>query len=231
MSENKNQTGSGIAPLPKKEVDPQDALNARLDEIESNLKGTIDRQAEVIEQQNKAIEELKNRANSVSPEDEAIVIDRQSAHTMRLPVVNDVPVVDGKLERVVGVPGLEYIMNVTTADGKKYSFPFGCDVGRIDFSGEKLKDIQPTAYETIKTLNFKLHDIDNNDLTGASKLEKGKIVGEGGVIPEVDRSSGRPVLTGRKIRTVVRADIRSYTIEHDGKKITFTNEQLGNFRI
>jgi hypothetical protein len=150
---------------------------------------------------------------------------------MRLPVVNDAPVIAGKLERVVGIEGLEYLMNVETADGKKYSFPFGCDIGRINFANEKLKGIETTSYENVKTLNFKLHDIDQNDLTGASKVEKGKIVGEGGVIPEVDRSSGRPILTGRKIRTVVRSDVRYYTIEHAGKKFTISSDELGNFRI
>lgn len=230
MSDKKNKSVTPEVITP--ETDNKDALNARLDEIENNLKGTIDRQNEIIENQNKTIEELKNRPNTSSnSNDEAIIIDRQSAHTMRLPVVNDVPVINGKLERVIGVTGLEYLMNVETADGKKYSFPFGCDITRIDFDNAKLKDIQTTAYETIKTANFPLQDIDNNDLTGASKVEKGKIVGEGGVISEVDRSSGRPVLTGRKIRTVVRADVRHYTIEYNGKKFTFTSDQLGSFRI
>lgn len=216
-----------------KTVDPQDALNARLDEIENNLKGTIDRQNEVIEQQNKTIEELKNRPAQVmvDREDEAILVDRQSAHTMRLPVVDGVPVIEGKLERVIGIAGLEYIMNVKTADGKKHSFPFGCDIAKLNFSDEKLKDVTPLSYETIGTANFKLQDVDTNDLTGASKVEKGKIISEGGVIPEIDRSSGRPQPTGRKIRTVVRADVRHYTIEYNGKKHTFTSDQLGGFRI
>ena len=216
----------------KKELDPQDVLNARLDEIESNLKGTIDRQNEVIESQNKTIEELKSRpTNAVVSEDEGIILDRQSAHTMRMPVVDGAPVVEGKLERVIGVSGLEYLMNVKTANGKEYSFPFGCDVGRLDFGDKKLKDVQTTSYENIKTMDFRLQDVDTNDLTGASKVEKGKIVGEGGVISEVDRSSGRPMLTGRKIRTVVRSDVRHYTIEYNGEKLTMTSEELGNIRI
>ena len=216
----------------KEETKEQDALTARLDSIETNLKGTIDRQAEVIEGLNKTVEELKKRPNaSVEREDEAIIVDRMSAHTMRLPVVDGAPVIAGKLERVIGVAGLEYLMNVKTADGKEYSFPFGCDVGRLDFGDKKIKDIQTTAYENIKTLDFKLQDIDNNDLTGASKVEKGKIVGEGGVISEVDRSSGRPMLTGRKIRTVVRQDVRYYTIEYNGEKFTLTSDELGNIRI
>lgn len=214
------------------EVKQEDALTERLNQIEDNLRGTIDRQNEVIEAQSKTIEELKNRpAQSPDEADDAILVDRQSAHTMRLPVVNGAPVIDGKLERVLGVQGLEYVINVKTADGKKYKFPFGCDVGRVDFGNEKMEGIEPVAYENVKTQNFKLQDIDNNDLTGASKIEKGKIVSEGNVIPEVDRSSGRPVMTGRKIRTVVRADVRYYTIEHAGKKHTISSEDLGKFRI
>ncbi len=216
----------------KAKANEVDLIAEKLDEIEGNLKGTIDRQAEVIEQQAKDIEDLKNRPVNVSDEeDAAILIDRQSAHTMSLPVVDGVPVIEGQLERVIGVKGLEYLMKVKTADEGEYSFPFGCDVGRLDFSDKKLKDVQTTSYENIKTQDFKLQDIDNNDLTGASKIEKGQIVSEGNVIPEVDRSSGRPQLTRRKIRTVVRTDVRHYTIEHKGEKFTLTGEQLGNIRI
>lgn len=229
MNDNKNQIGSGIAPLPKKEIDP---VTARLDEMEKNLKGTIDRQTEVIESQNAIIEELRNSKNSTSSEiEEGIITDRQSAHTMRMPVVGDCPIIEAKLERIIGVAGLEYIMRTKTADGSEYLFPFGCDVGRLDFSDKKIKDIQTTSYENIKTMDFKLQDIDQNDLTGASKVEKGKIVGEGQLVAEIDRTGGRPVATGRKIRTVVRQDIRHYTIEYKGEKFTLTGDQLGNIRI
>lgn len=228
MSETKKEENK-VPPVEQQE----DALTARLNEIENNLKGTIERQAEVIEQQNKKIEELANRPSQevVDEHDGAILIDRQSAHTMRLPVVDGVPVISGKLERIIGVPGLEYLMKVKTADEKEYSFPFGCDINKLDFNDEKLKDVQTVSYENIKTKDFPLQDIDSNDLTGASKVEKGKIVGEGNTIQEVDRSSGRPQLTGRKIRTVVRSDVRYYTIEHGGEKFTLSSEELGNFRI
>lgn len=224
MADNENKDLKGAA--------PKDPVMDRLDHIESNLKGTIERQNEIIENQNKVIAELQTKSNnSNSNNDEAILVDRQSAHTMRLPVVDGVPVISGKLERIIGVQGLEYVMNVQTADGKSHSFPFGCDVGKLDFSDKRIKDLQPIAYESIQTLNFQLQDIDNNDLTGASKVKKGEIVGEGGVIPEVDRSTGQPVLTGRKIRTVVRRDTREYTIEWNGEKFTITDVELGNIRI
>lgn len=215
------------------EAASNDALMERLAEIETNLQGTIERQNEVIEKQNKTIEDLKNQPKSetVNDVDEGILVDRQSAHTMRLPVVNGAPVIDGKLERVIGVAGLEYLMNVKTADGKKYKFPFGCDISKIDFSSDKMEGVETISYENVETKDFKLQDIDQNDLTGASKIEKGKIQSEGNTIPEVDRSSGRPVMTGRKIRTVVRQDVRYYTIEHDGKKVKISSQDLGKFRI
>lgn len=226
--ENKNEPLLDQAPA----TNQPDPISARLDAIETNLKGTISRQDEIIEQQNKTIAELiKNRASESNDEDEGIILDRQSAHSMRLPVVDGVPVIAGKLERVIGVQGLDYIMKVKTADDNEYSFPFGCDVSRIDFSDEKVKDLQTVSYENVATKNFKLQDVDNNDLTGASKVDKGQIVGEGGIINEIDRSSGRPVATGRKIRTVVRSDVRYYTIEHDGEKFTISSDDLGNFRI
>ena len=239
IEENKNVANPPLTTEPN--LDP---INARLDEMETNLKGTIERQNEVIEQQNKTIAELsKARSqNSIDDEEEGIILDRQSAHSMRLPVVNDAPVISGKLERVIGVQGLDYIMRVTTAETfinpetkqkeyKEYLFPFGCDVSRIDFSDERVKDLQTVSYENVATRSFKLQNVDTNDLTGASKVEKGKIVGEGGIINEIDRSSGRPVATGRKIRTVVRADVRYYTVEHDGEMFTISSDDLGNFRI
>lgn len=223
--------------------DSSDLLSARLDAMEDNFKGTIDRQAEVIAQQAKAIAELKssNQSSPNNDEDEGIITDRKSAHTMRMPVVGEAPIISGKLERIVGVPGIEYIMRVNTAevvsekDGvkvyKEYLFPFGCNVNQLDFNDKKLKDIQTTSYENIKTKDFDLQDIDMNDLTGASKVKRGEIVGKGNNIPEIDRSSGRPVFTGRKIQTVVRRDIRYYTIMFNGEKVSISSQDLGNIRI
>jgi len=213
----------------KNEVDAQqdalqDALHARLDEIQGKMQETIDSQA-------KTIQELKDRPTRPSDDDDGILVDRQSAHTMRMPVVDGVPVIKGKSERVTGIEGIDYLMKVETADSKKYSFPIGCDISKLNFTDSKLKGIESTSYENIKTKDFALQNIDTNDLTGASKVDKGQIVSEGNKIPEVDRSSGNPVMTGRKIRTVVRNDVRHYTIEHGGELFTIDNEMLGNIRV
>ena len=216
-----------------KTVDNQPSeLDARLDRIEGELAEKIENQEEQIRKQGEVIEGLKKNSNvSSDDEDEGILVDRKSAHTMKLPVVEGVPVIEGKSERVIGVEGLEYVIKVETADGGKYTFPLGGDVSKINFNDKKLKDIQPTSYENLPTKDFALQNIDENDLTGASKVKKGKIIGEGGVINEVDRSGGTPVKTGRKIRTVVRADIRDYTIEFNGENYTISNKMLGNIRV
>lgn len=224
----KDETKDKNTTTPKKEIDP---ISARLDKMENEMKSTIEEQAKTIEEQAEAIRELQKRPSMINDEDEGILVDRQSANKMSLPVVGDVPVIAGYLEPVVGIPGLEYLMCVTTADGKKYKFPIGCDIKRLDFNDERLAGVERTTYETIKTVKFELQDIDENDLTGASKVQKGQVVAEGGLVAQVDRSSGEPRLTGKKIRTVVRRDIRHYTIEYKGKKITLSSEELGNFRI
>ena len=210
--------------LNKVDAKATDELSARLDKMQGEMQDTIESQAKIIE-------DLKNNPTTAVVEDEAILVGRQSAHSMLLPVVEGAPVIAGKLERVVGIQGLENLMVVKTAGGKTYKFPIGCDISKLDFSDDKLEGVKTTSYENLETKKFKFQNIDENDKTGASKVEKDKIVGEGGNIPEIDRSSGMPMKTGRSIRTVVLRDVRTYTIEHDGKKFHISSEDLGNFRI
>ena len=133
--------------------------------------------------------------------------------------------------RALVVQSSGFLFDVVNADGEKFEVPFGCDIKKLDFSSESIKDLYKTSYENLQSEKFELIDIDENDLTGASKVEKGEIVSDGALVPEIDRSSGTPTATGRKVRTSVRKDVRHYTIKFGGKKFTFTNEDLANIRI
>lgn len=219
-------------PEVKKEKVAIDPIHARLDAMQEAFDTKSEEQSKIINEQAKQIQELSaRRASDSDDEDDGILVDRKSAHTMSLPVIDGAPVISAKLKRVVGVPGLEYIMEVETAAEKSYKIPMGADLGSLDFTNAKLEGVEAMTYQGLSQKKFELQDIDENDLTGASKVERGKIVSEGNVIPEIDRSSGRPVMTGRKIRTVVRSDVRYYTIEHDGKKFTLSSTDLANIRI
>ena len=88
-----------------------------------------------------------------------------------------------------------------------------------------------TSYENLDSAKFSLVDIDPNDKAGASKVELNKVVSEGTPVAEIDRSTGQPVATGRKVRTTVRRNLRHYTIDVDGKKFTFSEDELASIRI
>jgi hypothetical protein len=210
-------------------VEP-DLITARLDAIENGLKAELEESRAETASLREAIKNV-SKSNANSFEDDVVDTARRSAHVTSLPVIDGVPIVWARSSPVTGMEGIELIMIAKDANGKEFTIPFGCNVGKVDFSDKKLKDVHQTSYENLKTQKFELQDIDENDLTGASKIEKGKVVDEGSVVPEMDRSSGTPMPTGRKIKTTVKADARHYTILFDGKKITLTDKELGNIRI
>lgn len=222
-----NKDTTNVDPAAK---DPAtDLLNERLDAIENGLKADLEESKSQVADLTEALKKA-NKSNS-RDSDEVVDTERRSAHIMELPVIDGSPIVKSSISGVLGIKGIEMIASVETADGKKYDVPFGCDVKQVDFQTEATENLYKISYENLSSEKFELEDIDPNDLTGASKVEKGQIVSEGGLIPEVDRSTGTPVATGRKIRPKVRKDVRHYTIKHNGKKITFTNEDLANIRI
>jgi len=214
-------------PKPDTTVEP-DLITERLDAIENGLKVDLEKsRAETSELR----EAMKNLSKNNSLEDDVVDTARKSAHIISLPIIDGVPIVAAHSERVTGMKGVELVMKATDAKGNDFVIPLGCDLGKVDFSEEKLEKVHQTSYENLKTQKFELQDIDENDLTGASKVQIGVVVEEGSVVPEMDRSTGTPMPTGRKIRTSVKADIRHYTILFSGKKITLTDKELGNIRI
>lgn len=208
---------------------PNDAVMARLQEIEDNLKVQLEEKDAQIEDLQKDVERASQNKNT--NQDEEVDTKRRSAHLISLPIIEGSPIVKSEITSVLGIAGLELVAKVKNAAGDSFEVPFGCDIKKLDFDSEQLKDMHRVSYENLKTEEFDLVDIDENDLTGASKVEKGVVSSEGSLVPEVDRSTGTPIATGRKVRTTVRKDIRHYTIKSNGKKFTFTNEDLANIRI
>lgn len=223
----KTPTNTPLVPVENK---TNDALNARLDTIENGLKVDLEEsQAQVKELTDKV--NTLSRTNNGQPQDDIVDTKRRSAHIMQLPVIEGAPVIASEITNVLGTPGIEMIAKVKNANGKEFEVPFGCDVKKLDFTLDSVENLYKTSYENLQSEKFELVDIDENDLTGASKVEKGTIVSEGSLVPEMDRSTGTPTATGRKVRTMVRKDVRHYTIKFGGKKFTLTNEDLANIRI
>jgi hypothetical protein len=208
---------------------PNDAVMERIQQIEDGLKVQLEeKDAQIAELQ----QDIKNAArNNNQPQDDVVDTARRSAHIISLPVIEGSPIIKSEMSSVLGVKGLEMIAKVENAAGEKFEVPFGCDIKRLDFSDKSLKDLYKTSYENLSAEKFELVDIDENDLTGASKVEKGLVSSEGTLIPEIDRSTGTPIATGRKVRTTVRKDVRHYSFMADGKKVILTNEELANIRV
>lgn len=224
-NENKTPNPNNNPPKDNKE---NDALSARLDQIENGLKAQLEEKDAQIAELSKNLNTLARSRNG-QPQDDIVDTERKSANSMRLPVIEGSPVIKSEIKRVLGVKGLDLVAHVTTADKKEYKVPFGCDIKAIDFSQEAMKDLYTTSYENLQSMKFSLVDV--TDLSGASKVEKGKVVSEGNPVAEIDRSSGTPVATGRKVRTSVRRDIRHYTIDVDGKKFVLSQDDLASIRI
>lgn len=212
-------------------ANPEDQMMKRLDAIETGLKVELETKDNQIKELTDKINTLSKNSNKRSVDDEVVDTARRSAHIMSLPLIDGVPIVKGEVKRHIGVKGIESVMMATDAKGVVHTVPFGCDIKQVDFSDKSTKDIHRTSFENLKTQNFELVDIDQNDLTGASKIEKGVVVDEGVTIAEIDRSTGTPIATGRKIKASVREDIRHYTFMFEGEKFTLTNKELGNIRI
>ena len=203
-----------------------DEVTKRLDEIEHGLKVELEESRKQVEELSQKLSSLSNK-NNVG--EETIDVERRSANSITLPIIEGAPVIKSEIVAVKDIEGIEMLAKVENADGKKFTVPFGCNVKNVDFTQDNTKDLYQTSYENLESGTFELVDI--VDLTGASKVEKGKIVSVGTPVDEVDRSSGVPVLTGRKIKAVVRRDVREYTIQYNGKKFRFTGDDLANIRI
>ena len=208
---------------------PNDPVMDRLDKIEKGLKVDLEKSQTEVKELTEKIDKLAKSNNQ--PVDDVVDLARRSANIMSLHVIDGAPIVKSEMSAVLGIEGVEMIAYVVNAKGDKYSIPVGCDIKRVDFTKDSTKELHKTSYENLKVEKFNLMDIDENDLTGASKIEKGKVVSEGTPIPEIDRSTGVPVATGRKIRTRVIKDVRHYTIEFNNKKFTMTDDYLGNIRF
>lgn len=207
-----------------------DVVMKRLDAIEDGLKVELEESRAEVKELSDKLNNLP-KSNNSELDDGIVDIERKSAHIMSLPVIEGAPVIKSVISSVLGIEGVELMAEIKNARGEKYTLPFGCNIKKVDFSKDNLKDVYHTSYETLKTQKFNLVDIDQNDLTGASKIEHNVVVEVGQPVNEVDRSTGTPIATGRKVRANVKRNLREYTIEFEGKNFKLTEADLANIRI
>lgn len=115
---------------------------------------------------------------------------------------------DGQVVRGISVAEIE------TIDGKKEKMPFG-STAMNDYLQLPFK-----KFKLVKQIN------DGVEKSGCSKIERGQVIYDGGLVPEVVYKDNIPTRTGRMINQLVKKDVRYYTIEIDGKEYEMSEFQI-----
>lgn len=82
----------------------------------------------------------------------------------------------------------------------------------------------PNDYLNLPRLRFKL--VDQLDESGASQIERDKVITSDGVVDEKREVDNRLVPTGRKVQLATWDDFRHYTILVNGEKVTLPQNKI-----
>lgn len=193
--------------------------NTKDTEEKSNVLNQIIERQEVLHKENvelrKKLSELEGKQSLHT--DEIIDTQRNFPTEMTLVSYNGKPVLDvkqvTKYKKVDGQIVGEYQEATCTVYGMDK--PFITTFGDIN---------NPEDYLNLPRLTYTLTD--QADLSGASKIEANVPVKSSGLVEVIDRSSGEPVPTGKKIQQNVYRDIRWYTVLVDGEKVVIHEDKL-----
>ncbi len=152
--------------------------------------------------------------------DEVVVEERKPAEIMKLASYEGKPIIDCKLQKVI------------KTDERGNRFEAGmeahCTVfGRKDIFVTTYGNLEnPDDFLNLPRIDYKLTEQNTADLSGASNIEYKKVISKGDYVDEIDRSSGHPVRTGRKVQLVEVNDIRHYTILVGDEKVTLSQDKI-----
>lgn len=149
--------------------------------------------------------------------------ERKPSQYITLAVIDDMPIIDMRLEKELATDhrGDVYIRNY-----KAVCQVYGQDEPvTITYGVEG----NPTDFLNLPRKTFQFTNQDLNDLSGASRVQKGVVMSKDGTVPEIDRSSGVPVRTGKMVELVTKRDKRWYTIivnEETGETCELPEDKL-----
>lgn len=164
--------------------------------------------------------QLGRKADINEDEDDDESTERKPAGEMLLATIDGMPIIDMRLEK----------LTERDKDGKTYmkGYQAKCKVHgsekEVTLSYGDLES--PNDFMNLTRTKFYLTDQDNSDLTGASHIERNKVVDNFGKVPEIDRSSGVPVRTGKMVNLVTKRDVRRYTIMVGDDKVELPEDKI-----
>lgn len=149
--------------------------------------------------------------------------ERKPSELITLAVIDGMPIIDMRLEKELA----------TDHKGDMYIRHYNAICKVYGTEGEvKITygvEGSPTDFLNLPRKTFKFTNQDPNDLSGASKIQKGMVISKNGTVPEVDRSSGVPVRTGKMVELLTKRDKRWYTIivnEETGETCELSEDKL-----
>lgn len=197
------------------EVKTTEVDNSTLTEVLEGMKAMREENAKL----QSRIEEL-SKEKRVEGNDDIVSAERKPADNMTLVVIDGKPIIDMQLEPEMAVDhkGNEYMRRMQATChvfGKKE--PVHLSYGEIS---------NPKDFLNLPRKKFKLINQDPSELSGASKILRNQVVDNFGTTPEIDRSSGTPVRTGKMVELVTRKSIRYYTIDVDGEACELHEDKI-----
>lgn len=172
--------------------------------------------------QNEVIADLRSRLGQQESKDPdaPVVMDkkRQPPSDLLLAAIEGKPITDMKLSKITKVNdngqtvimGLEATCNVFGQDE-----PIKITYGDMD---------NPNDYLNLPRVRFKL--VEQLDESGASKIERDKVITSEGVVDEKREVDNRLVATGRKVQLATWDDVRYYTIMVGDEKLTLEQSKI-----
>lgn len=193
----------------------KEGVSAETEAMFKLMQDQIAAQNELIANLTKEVSESRAASN----EPEVVSTDRKPPAYLRIATYEGKPIVDMRLIKKTKlddngahrVIGMEAVCKLAGVD-KKITISYGDSENEND-------------YMRLPRVRYELTDI--VDSTGASKVDANKVIADGGLTPEKKLSGDNTlVATGKMVKMVVRADVRTYTILVDGKKVQLTQDKI-----
>lgn len=163
----------------------------------------------------------RKEASDEDEDNNVVSGDRSVPEELRIRAFKGMPIIKVKTtteEKIT--PDGQVIRGISTAsfetvDGKKEKMPFGSTA---------MNDYLQLPVTKFKLVNQIIDD--GSEKSGCSRIEKGKVIHDGGLVPEVIYKDNKPTTTGRMIKQQVKKDVRYYTVEIEGKEYELSEFQI-----
>lgn len=203
-----------------------------LEKENSELKEKLKKVEEAKKESDNKVDELASKVDNLvnlferkeksdkEAEDNIVSGERNSPEFLTVRSFNNMPIIkvstkteekitsDGQVIRGISEASIE------TIDGQKAKMPFGST------SFNDYLQLPVKKFKLVKQIN------DGSEHSGCSRIERGKVIHEGGLVPEVVYRENKAVPTGKMVRQQVKKDVRYYTIEIDDKEYELSEFQI-----